>query len=406
MSAPLLDARVVVDLGTFRADVGLVSDRGVTAVLGPNGSGKTTVLKAVAGLHALAGGHVRVAGRTWADARTHLPPEQRSVGLVLADPLLFPHLSLLDNVAFGPRSRGMPRAASRARAAEELGRVGLGGLADRRPAQVSQGQAQRVALARALATDPEVLLLDEPLSALDPQTRSATRADLAHRLREFAGATLLVTHDPLDALTLGDRLVFMEDGRVVQAGTPAEVVGRPRSGYVAGIVGLNLVRGTLVSTDVPGHDTPAHPSAQPPARTPVQERCDTSVASTTDVSHRSRTDVRPRSASRALDLGGGHRLVVAEVPDGARDGDELLATLNPAAVTLYTERPAASARNLWRLEVGAVTVTGQRARVRLRGLPSELVAEVTLSAVAELGVVTGARLWVSVKATEVEVFPA
>ncbi|GAA5168109.1 ABC transporter ATP-binding protein [Ornithinimicrobium tianjinense] len=356
-----LDARLGVAVGGFDVEADLSCDGGVTALLGPNGSGKTTLLKALAGLLPLSGGQVRVGGRTWADAarHTHVAPEARSVGMVLADPLLFPHLTLLDNVAFGPRSRGMPRAGARARAAEELGRVGLADLGSRRPGQVSQGQAQRAALARALATDPVVLLLDEPLSALDPQTRSATRADLSHRLRDFPGTTILVTHDPLDALTLGDRLVFLEDGRVVQAGTPTEVIARPRSPYVASVVGLNLLRGRLAADSSP-----------------------------------------------TLELADGARLVVAGVPEDARPGDRLLATVNPAAVTLYSERPAASARNLWELEVAAVTVTGQRARVRLRGIPgTDLVAEVTLPAVAQLGVVAGRRLWAGVKATEVEVYP-
>ena len=365
----VLDSRLVVRVGDFHLDVELACERGVTAVLGPNGSGKTTALKALAGLHTLADGHVRVAGTTWADGGRHLPPETRSVGMVLADPLLFPHLSLLDNVAFGPRSRGVPRAAARERGAEELRRVGLAELAGRRPAQVSQGQAQRAALARALATDPDVLLLDEPLSALDPHTRSVTRADLSHRLREYPGVTVLVTHDPLDALTLADHLLFLEQGRVVQAGTPAEIIARPRSSYVAGVVGLNLVHGRLAGVHPP-----------------------------------------------ALRLAGGGDLVVAEVPEGAGPGDELLATVNPAAVTLYTPAPEASARNPWHLEVGAVTVTGQRARVRLHGIQErgtvpegdglELVAEVTLPAVAQLGVHVGSRLWAGVKATEVEVFPA
>ena len=381
-----LDAALHVDLGSFSLEADLRADRGVTALLGPNGSGKTTALKALAGLHTLTSGHVRVGGRTWADARTHLPPERRSVGMLLADPLLFPHLSLLDNVAYGPRSRGMPRADARERAAEELGRVGLAELAGRRPSQVSQGQAQRAALARALATDPEVLLLDEPLSALDPQTRSATRADLAARLRDFGGVTVLVTHDALDALTLGDRLVFLDRGRVVQEGEPHEVISQPRSPYVAGVVGLNLVRGTL-----------------------VQERRDTSVARTTDVSRHSGTSVEgPGDGPRwAVEIDGGGRLVVAEVPEGAAPGEAVLATVNPEAVTLYTQRPAASARNLWQLTVRHVTVTGQRARVRLAGLGEhELVAEVTLGAVTELRVTAGARLWASVKATEVRAYPA
>lgn len=384
MTSRALDAHLHVDLGTFDLDASLLADHGVTALLGPNGSGKTTALKALAGLHTLTSGHVRVAGQTWADARTHLPPERRSVGMVLADPLLFPHLSLLDNVAYGPRSRGMPRRAARDRAAEELGRVGLGDLLGRRPAQVSSGQAQRAALARALATDPDLLLLDEPLSALDPQTRSRTRADLAARLRDYPGLTVMVTHDALDALTLADQLVFVDGGRVTQSGTPAEVIARPRSSYVAGIVGLNLVPGTL-----------------------VQERGVTSVAPTTEVTPRSGAPAQEDAAGWALELDGGGRLVVADAPEGARPGDRVLATVNPAAVTLYTERPAASARNLWELEVSAVTVTGQRTRVVLHGIPGvELVAEVTLSAVAELRITAGCTLWAGVKATEIEVYPA
>lgn len=353
-----LEAHVVVDLGTFHLDVDLRCEQGVTAVLGPNGSGKTTALKAVAGLHTLSGGQVRVEGQAWADQerRLHLPPEARSVGMVLADPLLFPHLDLLDNVAYGPRSRGMPRRAARARATEELARVGLAELAGRRPSQVSQGQAQRASLARALATDPAVLLLDEPLSALDPQTRSATRADLSHRLREFPGVTVLVTHDALDALTLGDRLVFLEDGRTVQTGTPAEVISRPRSPYVAGVVGLNLLPGTLASSDV-------------------------------------------------LDLGDGAQLVIAEAPAGVHRGEEVWATVAPEAVALFSERPQTSARNVWPLTVTAVTVTGPRARIHLTGAV-DLVAEVTLGAVTELGLLAGREVWVGVKATEVTAYPA
>ncbi|GAA1164599.1 ABC transporter ATP-binding protein [Ornithinimicrobium humiphilum] len=355
----VLDAHLVVALGSFDLDLELRRPAGVTGILGPNGSGKTTALKALAGLLPLDRGHVRVAGGTWAAERTALPPEQRSVGLVLAEPMLFPHLSLLDNVAYGPRARGARRAVARERAAEELTRVGLEDLVDRRPSQVSSGQAQRAALARALATDPALLLLDEPLSALDPQTRTATRAELAHRLRDYPGTTVLVSHDPLDALTLADELLFVDAGRLVQSGTPAEIVARPRSPYVAGVVGLNLLRGTLALGGAP-----------------------------------------------TLRLAGGAELVLADAPAGVPDGADVLATVNPAAVTLYTDRPTASARNLWQVEVGAVTVTGQRARVVLHGIPgNDLVAEVTLPAVAQLGVVAGARLWAGVKATEVEAYP-
>ncbi|MGD8150575.1 ABC transporter ATP-binding protein [Ornithinimicrobium sp. Y1694] len=362
----VLDASLQVDLGEFDLDLDLRCGQGVTALLGANGSGKTTALKALAGLHQLTSGHVHLGADEWAAGRTHLPPEARSVGMVLADPLLFPHLSLLDNVAYGPRSRGMPRRTARARAAEELARVGLSDLAHRKPAQVSQGQAQRASLARALATDPELLLLDEPLSALDPETRSRTRADLAARLRSYPGVTVLVTHDALDALTLADHLVFLDGGRVTQTGTPAEIVARPRNAYVAGVVGLNLLSGTLATDPGPHLLLGAAASA-------------------------------PRSTAG--------RLVLADAPDGAQAGDPIWATIAPEAVALFTQRPHSSARNVWQLSVDAVTVTGPRARVHLTG-EVDLVAEVTLAAVAELGIVGGTQLWATVKATEVTAYRA
>ena len=362
--APALEARLVVEAGTFALDLELACTAGVTALLGPNGSGKTTALTTLAGLRRPRAGHVRVAGAPepdWVDVArgVHLPAERRSVGLVLAEPLLLPHLDLVENVAFGPRSRGMPRRAARDRALLELGRVGLADLAGRRPGRLSSGQAQRVALARALATDPALLLLDEPLSALDPQTRSSTRADLASRLREYDGVTLLVTHDPVDALTMADRLVFLDDGRVTQDGTPAHVVAHPRTAYAAQVVGLNLLGGTVR----PG----------PP------------VVLATD---------------RA-----GAEVVTAEEPGLLPAGSRALATIDPAAVSVHRERPSGSPRNVWPVVVTEVTMAGQRARVGLDG-PVPLVAEITAGAVAELGVVAGTRLWASVKATEVRVQPA
>ena len=361
--AVVLDAHLVVEAGDFSLDLELGCAAGVTALLGPNGSGKTTALTALAGLRRPRAGHVRVAGAPepdWLDVDrgVDLPADRRSVGLVLAEPLLFPHLDLVENVAFGPRSRGMPRRAARDRARLELERVGLADLAGRRPSGLSSGQAQRAALARALATDPALLLLDEPLSALDPQTRSATRADLSHRLREFAGVTLLVTHDPVDALTIADRLVFLDGGRVTQDGTPADVVAHPRTAYAAQVVGLNLLAGTVRSG--------------PPVVV-------------------------------AMD-GTGAAVVTAEEPGGLADGSPVLATIDPAAVSVHRERPAGSPRNVWPVVVTEVTMAGQRARVGLDG-PVPLVAEITAGAVTELGVVAGTRLWASVKATEVRVQP-
>lgn len=350
-----LDAHILARRGDFSVDVALSADPGtVVALLGPNGSGKTTTIDVIAGLLPPCGGHVRVNGRSWADASTSLPAEERSSGLVAAQHLLFPHLTALDNVAFGPRSRGTRRAPARQRAQVELDALGIGPLAGRRPSALSNGQAQRAALARALASDPAVLLLDEPLSALDPSTRAEVRAVLAHRLAGFAGVTLLVTHDPLDALTLAQRLVFMEGGRVVQSGPPAEVVARPRDAYVAHVVGLNLYAGQASSQSVV--DTALGPVV------------------TTGHDHRGPSWV----------------------------------SFSPGAVSLYPGRPGGSPRNAWPTIVHSVEIVGQTARVRLEALPSgqSLIAEVTMTSVAELGLHQGTEVWATVKATEVQAYPA
>ncbi|MEU3934258.1 ABC transporter ATP-binding protein, partial [Streptomyces sp. NPDC029044] len=254
-----LDARLVVDRGGFRLDVALTVAPGeVVALLGPNGAGKTTALRALAGLTPLSGGHLRLDG-TELD-RT--PPEARPVGVVFQDYLLFPHLTALDNVAFGPRCQGASKAEARAQAAEWLQRLGLAAHGGAKPRRLSGGQAQRVALARALATRPRLLLLDEPLAALDARTRLEVRARLRRHLAEFEAVAVLVTHDPLDAMVLADRLVVVEHGRVVQEGTPADIARHPRTDYIARLVGLNLYRGEADGHTVPqGHGAP-HPTPQ------------------------------------------------------------------------------------------------------------------------------------------------
>ncbi|WP_347354046.1 ATP-binding cassette domain-containing protein [Intrasporangium sp.] len=347
-----LDARIALTRGTLRVDVTLAAARGeVVGILGPNGGGKTSAVLALAGALPLEQGHVVVSGATWERAgRARRLPEQRSVGLMLADPLLFPHLRAVDNVAYGPRSRGMAARTARARARLELERVGLGDLAHARPGELSSGQAARVALARALAVDPELLLLDEPLSALDPETRARTRTDLARRLHDYAGVTVLVTHDPLDALTLADRLVFVEAGAVTQVGTPGQVLREPRTPYVATVVGLNLYAAQADSHEL-------------------------------------------------LALDGGCPLVVGTSPLGP-----VWAAISPHAVVLHRGPPEGSARNAWPMRVTEVTLRGQSARVSLTG-PLELIAEVTLASVAALGIQVGSDLWASVKATEVGTYP-
>ncbi len=346
-----LQAHVVVRRGPLAVDVELaVADGEVLAVLGPNGAGKSTLLRVLAGLLPPDAGRVAVDGGTWDDvaARVHLPPHRRPLGMVFQDHLLFPHLSVLENVAFGPRTRGVPKAAARRAAAAWIERVGIGGLAGRRPGQLSGGQAQRAALARALVGDPALLLLDEPLSALDARTRLAVRAELRRHLADYGGSTVLVTHDPVDAMALADRVLVVEDGVVVQAGTPAEVARRPRTDYVARLVGLALLPGTATGTTVR--------------------------------------------------LDGGGVVTVAEPSEGP-----VLVAVRPETVALYPSRPGGSPRNAWPATVAGATPHGSTVRVELDG-EVPLLADVTATAFAELGLAPGSPVWAVVKASEVAVY--
>ena len=211
----------------------------VVAVIGPNGAGKTTLLRALAGLVEMTG-HVTVDGESWTD-----PPRlvrERHLGVVFQDQSLFPHLTALANVAFGLQSRRTPRRAAEQVAQDWLDRFAIGHLAGRKPGELSGGQAQRVAIARALASSPRLLLLDEPFAGLDVGVATSLRIELARHLSDYAGVTLLVTHDAIDALMLADRVLVVDDGRVAQSGTPQEVAARPRTDHVARLVGLNVIR--------------------------------------------------------------------------------------------------------------------------------------------------------------------
>jgi molybdate transport system ATP-binding protein len=347
-----LGARVALQLGSLGLDVDVRADDGETvAVLGPNGAGKTTLLRALAGLVPIDRGRIEVDGELLDDGgRVFVPPERRPVGVVFQDYLLFPHLTVLENVAFGLRSRGAGRGAARAAARAALERVELSALAGQRPRALSGGQAQRVALARAIATEPRLLLLDEPLAALDQSARGAVRRELRSHLATFRGVRLLVTHDPLDAAALADRLVILEHGSVVQCGTFADVSARPRSRYVAELVGVNLLHGT------------AH--------------------------------------GDAIELECGATLIVPDAGIGAA-----LAVFHPRSVALHRDRPTGSPRNVSEGHVQSIELLGDRVRVRVAGAVS-LVAEVTPAAVNDLGLVEGAPVWTAVKATEITVFPA
>ncbi len=354
MSEAALQARVRVErTNGFTLEVALTAAGGRTvAVLGPNGSGKTTLLRVLAGLLPIDGGRVSLGDEVVDDpaAGIFVPAQRRAVGMVFQDYLLFPHLSARDNVAFGPRARGMSRVAARAAAGQWLATFGLAEFADRRPGVLSGGQAQRVALARALAGGPRLLLLDEPLAALDASTRLAVRADLRRHLTGFAGPSVLVTHDPIEAMVLADDIVIIEAGRVVQQGPPAEVARRPRTDYVARLVGLNLYRG--------------------------------------------------QADAGRVRLAGGGVLTIADTAIGG----PVLAALRPSAVVLGIEEPHGSARNTLAGRIAGLELLGDRARVALDTIPP-LLADVTPAALAELRLEPGVTVWASFKATDVETYP-
>ena len=351
-----LAARLAVRRGAFTLGLDLEVGRGeVVVLLGPNGAGKSTALRTLAGLLTLDAGRIAVDDVVLADAEqgTHVPTHARPIGVVFQDYLLFPHLSVLDNVAFGPLVRGVSRSKARQRAASWLQRIGIADLAGARPRTISGGQAQRVALARALATEPGLLLLDEPLAALDARTRLQVRGELRRHLGSFDGAALVITHDPIDAAVLGDRLVVVEHGRVVQQGPPSEVARRPRTDYVARLVGLNLLAG--------------------------------------------------RAEGRSVTLPGGGSVTLAHQGAG-----EVYVAFRPAAVALFLERPAGTPRNIWPGSIVGLEPHGDGVRVEVGGVPdraTSILAEVTPAAVAELRLGPGAAVWAAVKASDIEVYP-
>ncbi|MDX3854516.1 ABC transporter permease [Streptomyces sp. AK02-01A] len=315
------------------------------AVVGPNGAGKTTLLRALLGLTTRAHAELRLGD---VDV-TSLPPHRRGVAWVPQNGALFPHLGALANTAYGLRAHGLRRGESRRTAQRWLDRLGVGHLAHRKPHQLSGGQAQRVALARALAARPRLLLLDEPLAALDQTTRAQVRHTLRTHLDGFGGVCLIVTHDPVEAVSLADRVLVLDEGRVLQDAPPAEVTRHPRSPWVARMLGRNAWSGTF------GPD--------------------------------------------GLQLTAGGRLVVAEP---LADGVRALAVIAPEAVSVHRDRPGGSPRNVWPGTIREITALGSRLRVLVTSDEApDLVAEITPGAAAELGLAEGVSVWTSVKATEV-----
>jgi molybdate transport system ATP-binding protein len=349
----MLSVQVDKQLGAFRLEAAMeVGDRSVMVLVGESGSGKTTLLRLLAGLTHPDHGRIEVDGVRWFDggAGVSMPAMERAVGYVAQDYALFPHLSAAENVAFGLRAQGMATSTIHSLVAVALDRLGIGTLAPRRPLELSGGQQQRVAIARAIVLEPRLLLLDEPLSALDVQTRRAIRAELRRLLAELPCTTLYVTHSPAEALAFGERITVLEGGRITQSGTREDLMRHPRSSYVAEFLGVNLFRGTL-SIDV--------------------------------------VDVR---AQIALPQG------VLTITDGSQG--EISAVVHPREITLALERPAGTARNVFAGTIEELVPeppSGELVRVSLKTNPP-LIAEVTRQAVDDLGLKPGMQVFASFKA--------
>ena len=351
-----LDTHLVVERPDgFVLDLAITIAPGETlALLGPNGAGKSTTVEALAGLTPLDGGHIVLTDRVLDRPATNIfvPPEERGIGVVFQDYLLFDHLSVLENVMFGPVSLGEAKPQARQLAEDLLERLGIRALGDRKPPQLSGGQAQRVALARALASKPDLLLLDEALAALDVTTRGTLRRVLAQHLAAFAGPRLLITHDPTDAFLLADRIAIVEDGRLTQVGSAEDIRRRPATPYVAALAGTNLLagvnRGGVLTLDDHHHGL---------------QTADTSV----------------------------------EGP--------VLITVHPTAIALHKQQPSGSPRNTWETTVASVEPLGDTTRITLAN-PLPLGVDITPGATAALGLQPGSAVWASVKATEISVAPA
>ncbi|HTG47245.1 MAG TPA: ABC transporter ATP-binding protein [Actinomycetota bacterium] len=350
-----LEVDVTIHRGDFTVRAAFdVADGQTVALLGPNGAGKSTLVEAIAGLVPVGGGSIRLDG-----AEIHeLPPERRPIGIAFQDALLFPRLSVLENVAFPLRARGGRADAARAAAREVLTELAAGVPADAKPAKLSGGQRQRVALARALVAEPRLLLLDEPLAAVDASGRPELRSLLRRTLAGFAGPRVLVSHDPVESMTLADRIVVLEGGRVTQLGTPEEIRAQPRTRYAADLVGVNLFEGTL---------------------RPLED------------------------GAAALDTPDGQ--VIVALPAGMAPfpaGAVVRGRLSPTDVSIHVRPPEGSPRNVFPGTVEEIAILGDRGRVRLRTTPP-LVAEVTVGSIERLGLEPGDEVWATFKAVEVQV---
>ena len=401
----MLIASLDTHLNAFHLELSFSAEVGRTTVLlGESGAGKSTVLRILAGLLHPERGHIVFEGVTYFDSGRSIaiPPQQRPFGYVFQDYALFPHLSVFENVAFGLRAQYLPRQLIRRRVGEALEQVRLSGLDERRPAQLSGGQQQRVAIARALALQPQLLLLDEPLSALDVQTRREVRQELRRILAHIGITTVFVTHQYLEALVFGHHILVLDHGQLIQQGSQRDLLERPRSSYVAELVGTNFFRGRVV-------------------------HCETNSICTIRLD-----DDHERGIEISATLE--EHLRADKVP-GA--GEEAYVVVDPRSITLYQTAPDSSARNTFRGEIvqllhlgasgnagnrddGRVRVsmqldTARRATARVAPIPRGattdlslpaplLTAEITAASAARMELQEGKIVYATFKATEARAY--
>lgn len=379
----MLRANLEASLSDFRLQLAFQAETGQTTVLlGESGAGKSTVLRLLAGLVEPRQGLIELDGVAYFDSRRRLNtrPQERPFGYVFQDYTLFPHLTVFENVAFGLKAQGISRQLIRQRVGDMLEQVRLGGYERQLPAQLSGGQQQRVALARALVLQPQLLLLDEPLAALDVQTKREVRQELRRILQQTSITTVFVTHQYLEALLFGQQILVLDRGEIIQQGTQRDLLQRPRSAYVAELVGMNFFRGRVVACEARTICT-----IQVPQGVEIQATLD----------------------------GEGATLAVEARP---QLGAEAYVVVDPRAVTLSLTGPEGSARNVLRGEIVHILQTGTfadeheqrsgwvRVSLLVEAMPIPLLAEITEASAQRLGLREGCMVYAAFKTMEARAY--
>ncbi|HZO76099.1 MAG TPA: ATP-binding cassette domain-containing protein [Ktedonobacteraceae bacterium] len=375
----MLNVALDTHLDTFHLAVDFQVEQGKTLVLlGESGAGKSTVLRLLAGLLYPEKGHISLDGVVYFDSeqRTAITPQQRPFGYVFQDYVLFPHLTVFENVAFGLRAQRVARHIVQQRVMEALEQVHMADLAQRRPAQLSGGQQQRVAIARALVLQPELLLLDEPLAALDVQTRREVRQELRRLLTETGITTVLVTHHYLEALLFGERILVLDHGRVIQQGDQYALREYPRSSYIAELVGVNFFRGHITRYEANALCIVQLNDGKQPVEVVAV--------------------LRERGQSNGT----------------PSPGDEAFVVVDPRSITLYLAPPESSARNAFYGEIihilpsrtAANGDSSVRVSIMLNDAAPPITAEITGASASRLDLQEGKMVYATFKATEASAY--